>query len=90
MSETSPRRRSRRAGAWSAIARAAAHTLSAVPMSTRLTLRWAGTVGRWMTPGVNTSGRPDGGERARQRPQPADAAALAVRGEEREPEIRRP
>src|SRR5205823_5071637 len=39
--------------AWSTTASATAHTLSAVPMSTRFTLRCAGTVGRWSTPGVS-------------------------------------
>src|SRR6266571_673149 len=47
--------------AWSTTASATAHTLSAVPMSTRFTLRCAGTVGRWSTPGVSTTGS---GERA--------------------------
>src|SRR5947208_1364222 len=38
-------------------ASAAAPTFSAVPMSTRFTLRCAGTVGRCTTPGVSTTGR---------------------------------
>ena len=38
------------------MASAAAQTLSAVPMSTRFTLRCAGTEGRWITPGVKTTG----------------------------------
>src|SRR5437879_1979427 len=45
--------------ACSAIANAVAHTLSAVPMSTRFTLRCAGTVWRCTTPGVRTTGRAD-------------------------------
>ena len=43
---------------WSTIAQAAAQTLSAVPRSIRLYLRWRGTDGRWMTPGPNTIGSP--------------------------------
>src|SRR5213080_1249832 len=43
--------------AWSDTANATAHTFSAVPMSTRFTLRCAGTVGRCTTPGVSTTGR---------------------------------
>src|SRR5438876_6976452 len=43
--------------AWSDTASATAHTFSAVPMSTRFTLRCAGTVGRRTTPGVSTTGR---------------------------------
>src|SRR5438270_9945100 len=50
--------------AWSTTACATAHTLSAVPLYTRFTFRCAGTVGRWSTPGVSTTGRP---ERARAR-----------------------
>ena len=42
--------------AWSTIAYAAAQTLSAVPRSIRLNLRYAGTVGRWITPGPKTTG----------------------------------
>src|SRR3989475_714133 len=40
-------------------ASATAHTFSAVPMSTRFTLRCAGTVGRCTTPGVRTTGSAD-------------------------------
>src|SRR6266705_646569 len=43
--------------AWSDTASATAHTFSAVPISTRFTLRCAGTVGRCTTPGVSTTGR---------------------------------
>src|SRR3989442_1724183 len=38
-------------------ASATAHTFSALPMSTRVTLRCAGTLGRCTTPGVSTTGR---------------------------------
>ena len=42
--------------AWSAMQSAALATLSAVPMSMRFHLRYAGMVGRWIAPGPNTSG----------------------------------
>ena len=49
---------------------AAAATLSAVPRSTRLHFRWAGTVGRCTTPGVNTTGSPEPASVFIRRPSP--------------------
>ena len=73
--------RSRQPCRWacSRTASAATHTLSAVPMSTRLTFRCAGTDGRCTTPGVRTIGIGRARELAHQRPQSADAAGFARR-----------
>ena len=69
-------------------ASATAQTLSAVPMSTRLTFRCAGTVAKWMTPGVSRTGIDTRASARIERTQSADASRLAFGGEEREPEIR--
>ena len=55
MNDTSRSPQPRRS-ACSCMASAAAHTLSAVPMSTRFTFRCAGTDARCTTPGVSTTG----------------------------------
>src|SRR5215211_4326749 len=47
-------------------------------MSTRFTFRYAGTVGRWMTPGVNTTGSPDAASaRAKVRSPPMPPPSLS-------------
>ena len=67
MNETSAAARTRDASPGRGSPSAAAHTLSAVPMSTRFTLRCAGTDGRCTTPGVNTHRAAADARRARAR-----------------------
>ena len=69
-------------------ASATAHTLSAVPMSTRFTFRCAGTDARCITPGVKTIGSEEPREHPHQRPQAADAAGCFAFGRQlRQPDV---